>query len=68
MLHHFTEMTVQTDLQPNGEYTAIEADNYDLAERCNPGRPMGWGCCRFSAIADLTEQLRERGELEDDNG
>ena len=59
MLHHFPEMTVRTEQQRTGEFTAIDADNYDL------GSPMGWGPCRFSAIADLADQLRERGELED---
>jgi hypothetical protein len=55
----FTQMTVSTERQPNGEFTAIDADNYE------GGSPMGWGATPLEAIADLAEQLRERGELED---
>ena len=51
-LHHFDDMTVATELQPNGEYNAIDADNYDL------GFPQGWGHSRLAAIADLAEQMR----------
>jgi hypothetical protein len=59
-LHYFDEITVSTSLQPNGEYSAIDAENYDYDS------PMGWGCTRFSAIADLFEKLpRAKSERED---
>lgn len=54
--HYFpaNDARIKTELQPNGEYTAIDAENYDL------GSPMGWGRTRLEAIADLTEQMIER--------
>ncbi len=59
-LHHFDEVTVKTECQPNGEYTAIDVDNYE------PGFPVGWGYSRFSAIADLFEQMpRAESEREE---
>ncbi len=61
-LHHFDEITVKTQIQPNGEYTAIDADNYDYDS------PMGWGFSRFSAIADLFDKMpRAESEREDSN-
>jgi hypothetical protein len=61
-LHRFraNNITIKTERQPTGEYTAIDRDNYD-----GPGSAMGWGSTELEAIADLAEQLRERGELED---
>lgn len=60
-LHKFDdEITIKTEKQPNGEFTAIDADNYDL------GSPVGWGFSEFSAIANLFEQLpRAESERED---
>jgi hypothetical protein len=55
-LHTFQDdeftITVKTEEQPNGEYSAIEADNYD-----GPGSPMGWGFSTIGAIADLFERM-----------
>jgi hypothetical protein len=56
-LHHFEQMTVATELLPNGGYNAIDHDNFDL------GFPQGRGHSRFAAILDLTEQMRDRGML-----
>lgn len=58
MLYHFNEMTVSVQQRPNGEFTAVGPDNHD-------GRPMGFGQTQLEAIADLADQLRECGELED---
>ena len=59
-LHYFNDMTVVTELQPDGEYSAIDADNFDL------GWPVGYGKSRYQAIIDLAEQMRERGWLKDE--
>lgn len=68
-LHHFDDdgefgINVKTEKLPNGEYAAIDADNYD-----GPGSPMGLGFSLLSAIADLFEQLpraaSEREERDD---
>lgn len=59
-LHYFDEITVKTSPQPTGEFTAIDAENYDYDS------PMGWGCTRFSAIADLFEKMpRAKSQRED---
>lgn len=50
---------VATELQPNGEYTAIDDDSYD-----GPGSAMGRGKTELEAIADLRDQLIERGLIE----
>jgi hypothetical protein len=57
MLFHFTQMSVRVDPQPHGEFTAMPVDNHDI------GAPIGWGSTHMEAIADLADQLRERGEL-----
>jgi hypothetical protein len=61
MIYYFpsNRITVRVDKQPHGEFTAMPADNHDL------GSPIGWGSTHMEAIADLADQLRERGELED---
>ena len=38
------------------EYSAIDADSYD-----GPGSPMGLGNSGDEAVADLLDQLEERG-------
>jgi hypothetical protein len=53
-LHVFDGITIETEQQPNGEFTAIDYENYE------GDGPMGWGRSRLEAIADLREQLRER--------
>lgn len=63
-LHHFNEedgkITVKTEQQPNGEFTAIDAENYDYDS------PVGWGLSRFHAIADLFEKMpRAESEREE---
>jgi hypothetical protein len=45
-------MTITTERQPNGQWTAIDADSYD-----GPGSPVGWGATEAAAIADLREQV-----------
>lgn len=55
-LHYFwnddgEKVTVKTELQPNREYTAIDAVNYDYDS------PVGYGLSEFQAIADLFEKL-----------
>lgn len=64
-LHTFQDgdstITVKTEEQPNGEFTAIDNDNYD-----GPGSPMGWGFSTIGAIADLFERMpRAASERED---
>lgn len=55
-LHTFDDgeftITVKTEKLPNGEYSAIDNDNYD-----GPGSVMGLGFSQLSAIADLFERL-----------
>ena len=53
-LYYFNRLTVRTDLQPNGEFTAIDAADHDL------GWPVGWGSTSWAAIIDLVDQLVER--------
>jgi hypothetical protein len=61
-LHYFEEITVKTDPQPNGEFAAIDADNYE------PGFPVGFGFTRFEAIADLFEKMpRAESEREENS-
>lgn len=48
--HHFNEGIVITGLCPNGEYGAYREDE-------DEGRVRGYGHSRFSAIADLAEQV-----------
>jgi uncharacterized protein with LGFP repeats len=50
-LHYLDEITVKTEHQPNGEFTAVDAENYDYDSA------VGWGMTRFQAIADLFEQM-----------
>lgn len=57
--HYFNDGVIRTERQPNGEFTAIDPENYE------PGMPMGWGRDRWDAIVDLCEQMRERGLLAD---
>lgn len=61
-LHTFQDgeftITVSTVSHSNGEYSAIEADNYDS--------PVGWGFSTIGAIADLFERMpRAASERED---
>lgn len=53
-IHRFGDLIVCTDLEPDGAYTAIDAENHDL------GMPVGWGKTREAAIAELLEELEER--------
>jgi hypothetical protein len=54
-LHRFEDgdetIVVQTTLQPNGEYAAIDHENYDYDS------PVGYGLSTIGAIADLFEKL-----------
>ena len=57
-LHYFDDITVRTELHPEGGFTAVDTDNADS--------PVGWGYSRFSAIADLFDQLpRYESERQD---
>ena len=65
-LHHFDDgdevIAVRTTKQPNGEYTAIDHENYDYDS------PVGWGVSEIGAIADLFEKLpRANSEREERN-
>jgi hypothetical protein len=56
-------MDIQTTHQPNGEWTAIDADTYDVD--CNDGgffstSPQGYGKTEQAAIEDLLDQIEER--------
>ena len=44
-------IVVRTTEQPNGEYTAIDHENYDYDS------PVGWGFSTIGAIADLFEKM-----------
>lgn len=54
-LHRFEDgdetIVVRTIKQPNGEYSAIDHENYDL------GFPVGFGASTIGAIADLFEKM-----------
>src|SRR4029077_3789262 len=54
-LLYFSECTVKTERHVSGEYSAIDADNYE------PTSPVGWGKTQIEAIAELGELMRERG-------
>jgi hypothetical protein len=58
---YFPKQTLHiiTELQPNGEYTAICDETYD-----GPESQMGFGDTRLEAIADLCEQLVKAGIVE----
>lgn len=63
-LHTFADgeftIVVRTEEQPNGEFTAIDHDNYDA------GSAVGWGFSTIGAIADLFEKLpRAASDRED---
>lgn len=45
---------VATELQPTGEYTAVDQDSFAI----------GWGATELEAIADLRDQLIECGLIE----
>ena len=44
-------MKIVTQKQPNGEWTALDEDNYDYDSY------IGWGKTREEAIADLMDML-----------
>ena len=50
---------IRTELQPNGEWTAVDADNYDGAPDAGRARSMGWGKTEQEAVDDLIEKLSE---------
>lgn len=54
-IHRFEDgdetVVVRTTKQPNGEYTAIDHENYDYDS------PVGWGHTTLAAIADLFEKM-----------
>lgn len=60
-------IVVRTTLQPNGEYTAIDHENYDYDS------PVGWGFSTIGAIADLFQKMpraaseREERDRQADN-
>lgn len=58
-------MKIQTELQPDNQWSAIDADNYE-AESDSEGwwsnSPQGYGETEQEAIADLLEQIEERAE------
>ena len=49
------DMKITTQLCPNGEYYAIDADEYDGAP--DSGSPQGWGKTEWEAVADLANQF-----------
>lgn len=68
MANHYTQqisyfpkqgLHIVTQLEPNGDYSAIADEVYD-----DPSSAMGWGNTRLEAIADLRDQLVERGLIE----
>lgn len=58
--HRFVQMVVKTERHVSGEYSAMDAENYE------PGMPIGWATTEFGAIADLADEMRDRGLLTDE--
>lgn len=56
----FDQMRVRTEKHPSGEYSAMDADYYE------PGMPVGWSTTEYGAIADLADEMRDRGMLTDE--
>lgn len=53
-------MNIQTTLQPNDEWSAIDADTYDCD--CDQDgffstSPVGYGRTKEAAVADLLDQM-----------
>jgi len=59
VVNFICKMSIRTTFQPNGQYAAIDADNYE------GGDPVGWGKTRMEAEADLIDQLYDLGRLKD---
>jgi hypothetical protein len=57
------EITISTELQPDGEWSAVDAENYE-AESDSVGHwsksPVGYGRSENDAVMDLLEQIEER--------
>lgn len=57
-------MTITTEQNPMGEWTAYDSDTYDCdwdSERGYFSRsPMGYGKTKEAAIADLMAEIEER--------
>lgn len=64
-------MNIQTTYQPNGEWTAIDADTYD-AESDSVGwwstSPVGYGRTAKEAIADLLAEIEDRAAFKLEQG
>jgi hypothetical protein len=52
-------VTIISDLQPNGEWTAYDADTYDGAPDAGRAGTIGWGKTKQEAIDDLVEKLED---------
>ena len=57
-LLHFDGLTVRTERQPNGTFTAIDDSTYS-----GPGSPIGWGGSKWEAVIDLLDQMGDCGLL-----
>jgi len=56
-------MDIKVTIQPNGEWTAFDADTYDVDCDVNgffSTCPMGYGKTREAAIGDLIDQIIEK--------
>jgi len=54
-----TAIDIRTEPQPDGNWSAIDADSYDGALDAGRARSMGWGKTEQDAIADLMDKLSE---------
>lgn len=57
-------MDIQTDLNPDGYWSAIDRNTYDVD--CDQDgffstSPVGYGLTKDAAIQDLRDQMEERG-------
>ena len=51
------DIMVKTERAPNGEWYAIDANNYDGAPDAGRAGAMGWGSTEQEAKDDLIEKL-----------
>ena len=61
-LVHLMGRTLHVEKQPNGEWTAIDNENYD-----GEGSPQGWGKTEDAAIEDLFCIMAEKSTDDDWN-
>jgi hypothetical protein len=56
-------MDIKTTLQPDGNWVAIDADNYDVDHNGSEfvsNSPAGYGATELEAIRELLAEIEER--------